>query len=105
MTDTAPASTHLDGNFAPIDTEVTATDLPVTGEIPRELNGRLLRIGPNPFDGTSGHWFSGTGMVHGLRLDDGRAAWYRNRYVRGDRVAAAKGWPEVDGPRHGSGGK
>ena len=94
---------HLEGNYAPVSDEVTAFDLPVTGTIPPALNGRLLRIGPNPYDGASGHWFSGTGMAHGVRLEEGRAAWYRNRYVRGDRVAEAKGWPEVEGPRHGMG--
>ena len=32
------------------------------------------------------HWFTGDGMVHGVRLRDGRAEWYRNRWVRGDEV-------------------
>ncbi|MEV6028272.1 carotenoid oxygenase family protein [Streptomyces sp. NPDC052036] len=29
-----------------------------------------------------GHWFTGSGMLHGIRLRRGRAAWYRNRWVR-----------------------
>ena len=33
----------LKDNFAPVFDEVTETDLKVTGAIPRELNGRLLR--------------------------------------------------------------
>ena len=41
---------YLSDNFAPVEEEVTAFDLDVTGEIPRELAGRLLRIGPNPID-------------------------------------------------------
>jgi carotenoid cleavage dioxygenase len=41
-----------------------------------------LRNGPNPKSGTSGHWFFGDGMVHGVCLRDGRALWYRNRWVR-----------------------
>ena len=41
-------------------------------------------------------------MVHGLRLRDGRAEWYRNRYVRDPQVCAAKGWPPVPGPGEGS---
>ncbi|MEN8183360.1 MAG: carotenoid oxygenase family protein, partial [Myxococcota bacterium] len=41
---------YLSGNFAPVEEELTALDLPVRGEIPRELEGRLLRIGPNPVD-------------------------------------------------------
>jgi hypothetical protein len=28
------------------------------------------------------HWFLGAGMVHGVRLRDGRAEWYRNRWFR-----------------------
>lgn len=81
-------TTFLDGNFAPVTEEVTAHDLPVTGTIPAELEGRLLRIGPNPKapDPASYHWFVGDGMVHGLRLRGGRAEWYRNRWVQGDEV-------------------
>jgi len=95
---------YLAGNFAPVDEEVTAFDLPVTGTIPDGLEGRLLRIGPNPVlpdDPNAFHWFTGTGMAHGVRLVDGAAEWYRNRYVRSDRVTQAKGWPEIPGPRHG----
>ncbi len=96
---------YLAGNFAPVGKEVTAERLPVRGEIPRELCGRLLRIGPNPIapNPETHHWFAGYGMVHGLRLRGGRAEWYRNRYVRSDGVTQAFGWPEVPGPRHGMG--
>ena len=37
----------LEGAFKPVTEELTAFDLPVTGRIPRELNGRYLRNGPN----------------------------------------------------------
>jgi len=73
---------HLRGNYAPVAEELTAFDLPVTGAIPRELSGLYLRNGPNPKNGPSAHWFLGDGMVHGVRLENGRAAWYRNRWVR-----------------------
>lgn len=73
---------HLQGNFAPVQEEVTAFDLPVEGAIPPELRGLYLRDGPNPKSGTSTHWFAGDGMVHGVRLEDGKASWYRNRWVR-----------------------
>lgn len=99
-------SAYLRDNFAPVNEEVTAFDLDVTGTIPDGLDGRLLRIGPNPVepeDPATYHWFTGTGMAHGLRLRDGRAEWYRNRFVRSDRVTEAKGWPAVTGPRHGQG--
>jgi carotenoid cleavage dioxygenase-like enzyme len=86
---TTTTRTFLDGNFAPVAEEVTTVDLPVTGSLPAELAGRLLRIGPNPQrppDPATYHWFVGDGMVHGVRLRDGRAEWYRNRWVRGDDV-------------------
>jgi carotenoid cleavage dioxygenase len=73
---------HLRGNYAPVSEELSASDLPVRGEIPRALRGLYLRNGPNPKSGSSPHWFLGDGMVHGLRLEEGRAAWYRNRWVR-----------------------
>ncbi len=98
---------YLEGNFAPVSEEVTAFDLPVTGSVPADLAGRLLRIGPNPVlpeDPATYHWFTGSGMVHGVRLRDGKAEWYRNRFVRDDRVIAARGGPQVPGPQHGMGG-
>ena len=69
-------------NFAPVFEEFTQTEFLVTGEILTDLNGRLLRNGPNPQTGVSPHWFLGDGMVHGIDLSDGRANWYRNRYVQ-----------------------
>ena len=95
-------SRFLQGPFAPVVEEVTAFDLPVTGRLPAELDGRYLRNGPNPLglDEPLQHWFLGPGMVHGVRLRDGRAEWYRNRWVRSRQVAAALGerWP--GGPVH-----
>lgn len=88
------ARPYLAGNFAPVTHEVTLSDLPVVGQIPAELEGRLLRNGPNPLgdvDMASHHWFLGDGMVHGVRLRDGRAEWYRNRYVGSQHVGAELG--------------
>ena len=82
--------------------EITVFDLPVTGQLPAGLSGRYLRNGPNPLglDDTDYHWFLGAGMVHGVRLRDGRAEWYRNRWVRSKAVTAAhhEQWPA--GPVH-----
>jgi len=80
----------LTGNFAPTFEEVTATELAVTGSIPPELNGRYLRNGSNPESGESMHWFLGNGMVHGVELKDGRANWYRNRYVRTPQLSGTE---------------
>src|ERR1700709_167455 len=74
---------HMDGYLAPVPDEISAVDLAVTGSLPSELTGRYFRNGPNPLPGEpSGHWFTGHGMLHGVRVRDGRAEWYRNRWVR-----------------------
>jgi carotenoid cleavage dioxygenase len=87
---------YLAGFLAPVRREVTATDLPVTGHIPEYLDGRYLRNGPNPVadvDPAIYHWFSGDGMVHGVALRDGKAHWYRNRWIRSPRVSKILGEP------------
>jgi carotenoid cleavage dioxygenase len=106
---TAPAqpitNTYLEGVKAPVTEEVTAFDLPVSGTVPPELNGRWLRNGPNPIGEVANplrhHWFSGDGMVHGVRLRDGNAEWYRNRWVRSDNVADHLGEERPTGPANG----
>jgi carotenoid cleavage dioxygenase len=103
-------SPFLEGNFAPVREEVTADDLPVIGELPREIDGMYVRTGPNPqFDVIkSYHWFGGDGMLHGVRIKDGKAS-YRNRYVqteayRKENAAGRALWgsglgePEFDNP-------
>ncbi|MCB1016609.1 MAG: carotenoid oxygenase family protein [Acidimicrobiales bacterium] len=77
-----PPAFHLQGNYGPVAEEVTLTDLAVRGSLPDGLAGTFVRNGPNPHDGWSPHWFTGDGMVHGVRIEHGRACWYRNRYVR-----------------------
>ena len=94
---------YLQGNFAPVLQEVTATELPVVGRLPESLCGRYLRNGPNPLtppEPSTYHWFTGDGMVHGIRLREGRAEWYRNRWVRSAEVARALGEQPRPGPVH-----
>ncbi len=76
-------SPFLEGNFAPVREEVQAESLEVIGELPPGLEGMFVRTGPNPqFDVIKGyHWFGGDGMLHGVRIKDGKAS-YRNRYVQ-----------------------
>ncbi|MEU5811632.1 carotenoid oxygenase family protein [Streptomyces sp. NPDC047718] len=92
---------YLSGSFAPVTEEVTALELPVTGRIPAHLNGRYLRTGPNPLgieDPAAHIWTLGAGMVHGVRIRDGRAEWYRNRWVRSGAVADRLGEPRRGTP-------
>jgi carotenoid cleavage dioxygenase-like enzyme len=92
----------LTGIHTPMTEEVTLTQLAVTGTIPAGLDGRYLRIGPNPVaaDPASYHWFIGDGMVHGLAIAHGKALWYRNRWIRSNAVAEARGIEPAPGPRH-----
>jgi carotenoid cleavage dioxygenase len=73
---------HLAGNNGPVADEVTHGPLEVRGRLPLTLNGCYYRNGPNPRTGRSAHLFAGDGMVHGIAIEDGRAHWYRNRWVR-----------------------
>lgn len=101
-----PESAHpfLTGIHKPMEEELTLEALRVEGEIPAALTGRYLRNGPNPAtppDPASYHWFTGAGMVHGIRIAGGRADWYRNRWVRGSEACEALGEPLPPGPREG----
>ena len=91
----------LTGIHTPMTDERTLSDLSVTGQIPVELDGRYVRIGPNPFkpDGRGHHWFVGDGMVHGVRLKGGKAEWYRNRYIRSQLLEGQGGPAAAAGPR------
>jgi len=94
----------ISGLYAPVHEETTALDLEVVGSLPAELDGRYLRNGPNPLgpvDPATHHWFVGDAMVHGVRLESGRASWYRSRWVRTDAVSDALGEPRSPGERHG----
>lgn len=84
-----PSSPFLEGNYAPVREEIAVDSLRVIGKLPPELDGMFVRNGPNPQFAPVGayHWFDGDGMLHGVRLLDGKAS-YRNRYVR------TEGWTE-----------
>ncbi|MGK0360762.1 MAG: carotenoid cleavage dioxygenase-like enzyme [Bradymonadia bacterium] len=83
----------LTGNYAPVTAEVDTMQLVVEGALPPELDGMYLRNGSNPQSGESRHWFLGDGMVHGVRIENGEALWYRNRYIQ---TPGFRG--EADGP-------
>ena len=91
------------GVHDPMRSELTLEDLTVTGSIPAGLSGRYLKMGANPVapDAAGHHWFLGDGMVHGFAIRDGRALWYRNRWIRSRLAAAALGQAPAPGPRRG----
>jgi carotenoid cleavage dioxygenase-like enzyme len=69
--------------FAPVLEEEVHTDLPVTGEIPTDLNGVYLRNGPNPRFEPKGdyHPFDGDGMLHSAHFEKGQLT-IRNKWIR-----------------------
>jgi len=81
------------GALAPVTHETLEETLQCIGTIPEELNGTLIRNGPNPFTGQfSGNsvldWWPEAAMLHGLTLQNGRAIAYNNRWIR------TRGWAE-----------
>lgn len=99
---------YLMGPYAPVDTEIDASDLEVIGEIPADLEGLYVRNGPNPRFPTQGryHWFDGDGMLHAIYLENGKAT-YRNRWVRTDGFKAESDaghalWEGIAEPRDGN---
>jgi len=69
--------------FESLTEETHVDDLPVDGEIPEWLEGRLLRNGPAQFevgDQAYNHWFDGLAMLHAFGIQNGRVS-YRNRFL------------------------
>jgi Retinal pigment epithelial membrane protein len=84
MSQPFPLDPYFSGNYTPISIEADAFDLPLRGELPKDLAGTLYRNGPNPQFAprdSSHHWFIGDGMIHAFHVADGRVS-YRNRWVR-----------------------
>ncbi|EFJ52660.1 hypothetical protein VOLCADRAFT_85861 [Volvox carteri f. nagariensis] len=83
-----PGKAYLQGNFGPVEDEKELEELEVVeGKLPDGLEGCYVRNGPNPFyKPVAGyHWFDGDGMLHLVRLKDGKAS-YCNRYVATERL-------------------
>jgi carotenoid cleavage dioxygenase-like enzyme len=90
----ATAAWHLRGNWTPLHEEETHTELVIEGSIPPELSGVYMRTGPNPVGDESPHWFLGDGMVHGIRLEDGKALWHKNRFIKTPNVTTPDKRPD-----------
>ncbi len=78
----------LQGNYAPVERELSVDHLLVEGQIPASLDGVFLRNGPNQQFAPPGkyHPFDGDGMIHSIRLHNGKAS-YRNRWVLSRQLA------------------
>lgn len=88
------------GALAPVVDECLIEELDWVGSIPADLNGMLVRNGPNPYDGRfSGSgvldWWPEAAMLHGISFAQGQARTYQNRWLRTQNWALASG---VDNP-------
>ena len=98
---------YVAGNFAPLREEVTAFDLKCDRAIPEELSGRfcasvLTRLmNRTPYGSWATTRFAGAGMAHRLRLRDGKAEWFRSRFVIDEHTAKVKGLKPIPGPGKG----
>jgi beta,beta-carotene 9',10'-dioxygenase len=69
--------------FSSLDEEIALDDLPVVGQLPAWLTGRLIRVTPALLeigDSTLEHWFDGLAMLNAFTFAGGRVS-YANRFL------------------------
>ncbi|MFT5573382.1 MAG: carotenoid cleavage dioxygenase-like enzyme [Cryomorphaceae bacterium] len=96
---------YLHGAYAPtINSNSSADNLTVIGEIPADLYGAYYRNGPNPEFKPSNryHPFDGDGLINGVFFQDGMASFksrmIHTRALQAERAEGASIWPGVMGP-------
>ena len=74
---------YRNGAWTPVFEELDTDDPEIIGTIPADIDGLYVRNTENPVHGSIGryHPFDGDGMIHTIRLQNGKAT-YRNRFVR-----------------------
>lgn len=98
--ETHESNPYLCGNYAPVKEElvISGDKLQITGDLPKDISGCFYRNGPNPMFSPKGryHWFDGDGMIHGLRIRDGKAVymnrWIETKGLKAERKAGRSLW-------------
>jgi carotenoid cleavage dioxygenase-like enzyme len=92
MSVSTAASTAPMLGFSTLEQETIVDELEVAGELPRWLDGSLLRTGPAQFEvggRTMRHWFDGLAMLHRFTIAEGRVS-YANRFLRSRAYRSAR---------------
>ncbi len=91
-----PAQTPADSSYAlgfsSLEEEIALDDLPVQGQLPAWLSGRLIRVTPALLEiggKTLEHWFDGLAMLNAFSFADGRVS-YANRFLETEAYRKAR---------------
>jgi beta,beta-carotene 9',10'-dioxygenase len=93
----APAVAGPRRGFDSLEDETHLDRLPVRGELPRWLQGSLIRTGPAKWDvgdRAMNHWFDGFAMLHRFGFADGEVS-YANRFLESRAYRAARATGEI----------
>ncbi len=81
-----------DIGFGQSEQELVIDELPLSGTLPKWVEGTLLRNGPgtfNPGEQDLRHWFDGLAMLHKFTFRDGKVS-YANKFLQCDAYSQAK---------------
>jgi beta,beta-carotene 9',10'-dioxygenase len=87
-----PADSSYALGFSSLDDEIALDDLPVQGQLPPWLSGRLIRVTPALLeigDKTLEHWFDGLAMLNAFSFAGGRVS-YANRFLETEAYRKAR---------------
>jgi carotenoid cleavage dioxygenase-like enzyme len=92
-----PTDVSARHGFDSLEDETQIESLPIEGELPRWLQGSLLRTGPAKWevgDRTMNHWFDGLAMLHRFAFADGQVS-YASRFLQSKAYRSARERGEI----------